>query len=289
MRQFKITKSFTNRDDRSLDTYLQEISKIPILTINEEVTLCRQIKQGDEQALKKLIVANLRFVVSVAKQYQNQGLSLPDLINEGSLGLMKAANRFDETRGFKFITYAVWWIRQTILQGIAEHSRSVRLPLNIITRIQRINTASNQLEHQLEREPRIDELQELLALTEDQDDIEKALPLIPRKSVRLDEPLSEHGELPLIDLMQSSQAADTTLIHESLVTEINQSLKILKKQERIVIELFFGLNNGSPKTLDEIGEVIHLTRERVRQIKEKALQKIRGSTNTTKYLRAYLE
>ncbi len=289
MRQFKITKSFTNRDDRSLDTYLQEISKIPILTINEEVTLCRQIKQGDEQALKKLVVANLRFVVSVAKQYQNQGLSLPDLINEGSLGLMKAANRFDETRGFKFINYAVWWIRQTILQGIAEHSRSVRLPLNIITRIQRINTASNQLEHQLEREPRIDELQELLALTEDQDDIEKALPLIPRKSVRLDEPLSEHGELPLIDLMQSSQAADTTLIHESLITEINQSLKILKKQERIVIELFFGLNNGSPKTLDEIGEVIHLTRERVRQIKEKALQKIRGSTNTTKYLRAYLE
>lgn len=286
MRQLKITKSITNRESRSLDKYLQEIGKEELINAEEEVELARRIKQGDQQALEKLTRANLRFVVSVAKQYQNQGLSLPDLINEGNLGLIKAAQRFDETRGFKFISYAVWWIRQSILQAIAEHSRIVRLPLNQVGSLNKLNKAFSKLEQEFEREPTEEELAFVLDLPEEKvkDSIQ-----ISGRHISMDAPLVAGEESTLYDVMvnKDSPKADRELLHESLQMEIERTLDTLSEREKEIIKLYFGIGMNHGLTIDEIGEKFDLTRERVRQIKEKALKRLRQSTRS-KLLRAYL-
>jgi len=287
MRQLKITKSITNRESQSLEKYLQEIGKVELISPEEEVKLAIRIKQGDQPALDKLTRANLRFVVSVAKQYQNQGLSLPDLINEGNLGLIKAAQRFDETRGFKFISYAVWWIRQSILQALAEQSRIVRLPLNKVGLTNRIQKAYSQLEQEFEREPSAEELAEVLEL--DIEEVSSTLGMSARH-VSMDTPLSEGEDNTLIDVMENPNAerAETNIEHtESLKQEIDRSLKTLTERQKEVICFFFGLGVDHPMSLEDIGERFNLTRERVRQIKDKAITKLRSNTRS-KMLRSYL-
>ena len=287
MRQLKITKSITNRESQSLEKYLQEIGKVELITPEEEVKLAIRIKQGDQKALDKLTKANLRFVVSVAKQYQNQGLSLPDLINEGNLGLIKAAQRFDETRGFKFISYAVWWIRQSILQALAEQSRIVRLPLNKVGLTNRIQKAYSQLEQEFEREPSAEELAEVLEL--DIEEVSSTLGIAARH-VSMDTPLSEGEDNTLIDVLENPNAerAETNIEHkESLKQEIDRSLKTLTERQKEVICFFFGIGVDHPMSLEDIGEKFNLTRERVRQIKDKAITKLR-SNSRSKMLRSYL-
>jgi RNA polymerase primary sigma factor len=287
MRQLKITKSITNRESQSLEKYLQEIGKVELITPEEEVQLAIRIKQGDQRALDRLTKANLRFVVSVAKQYQNQGLSLPDLINEGNLGLIKAAQRFDETRGFKFISYAVWWIRQSILQALAEQSRIVRLPLNKVGLTNRINKAFQQLEQEFEREPSAEELAELLEI--DTDEVAATLGVAARH-VSMDSPLSEGEENTLVDILENpnAESADENIDHkESLKLEIERSLNTLTDRQQDVIRFFFGIGVDHPMSLEDIGDRFNLTRERVRQIKDKAITKLR-STSRCKLLRNYL-
>ena len=287
MRQLKITKSITNRESQSLEKYLQEIGKVELISPEEEVKLAIRIKQGDQKALDKLTKANLRFVVSVAKQYQNQGLSLPDLINEGNLGLIKAAQRFDETRGFKFISYAVWWIRQSILQSLAEQSRIVRLPLNKVGLTNRIQKAYSQLEQEFEREPSAEELAEILEL--DIEEVTSSMGIAARH-VSVDTPLSEGEDNTLIDVMENPNAerAETNIEHtESLKQEIDRSLKALTERQKEVICFFFGIGVDHPMSLEDIGERYNLTRERVRQIKDKAITKLR-SNSRSKMLRSYL-
>jgi RNA polymerase primary sigma factor len=286
MRQLKISKSITNRDTASLDKYLQEIGREELITVEEEVMLAQQIRQGDQNALDRLCKANLRFVVSVAKQYQNQGLSLPDLINEGNLGLIKAAQRFDETRGFKFISYAVWWIRQSILQALAEQSRIVRLPLNQVGSINKISKQSSILEQKLERLPSEDELAEAMDLPKDK--VSKALG-IQVKHVSMDAPMINGEEMSMLDIMvnHDSPDADENLIRESLMQEIQRSLAALTEKERDIINLYYGLNQSHGLTLDEIGAQMDLTRERVRQIKEKAIRRLKHKSRS-KLLQAYL-
>lgn len=288
MRQLKITKQITNRETASLDKYLQEIGKVDLITADEEVELARKIKEGDALALEKLTKANLRFVVSVSKQYQNQGLSLPDLINEGNLGLIKAAQRFDETRGFKFISYAVWWIRQSILQALAEQSRIVRLPLNKIGTINKINKAFSALEQEFEREPSIDEIAAVLDLPEP--DVKESMKNSARH-VSMDAPLpsGEDDNRNMYDVMQGndSPSPEGALMHESLRREIERSLSTLTAREADVIRLYFGLSGEHAMTLEEIGEKFDLTRERVRQIKEKAIRRLKH-TSRSKILKSYL-
>ncbi len=287
MRQLKITKSITNRESQSLEKYLQEIGKVDLLTPEEEVELAKRIKQGDQQALEKLTKANLRFVVSVAKQYQNQGLSLSDLINEGNLGLIKAAQRFDETRGFKFISYAVWWIRQSILQALAEQSRIVRLPLNKVGSLNKINKAFSQLEQEYEREPSSDELAELLEINTDE--VETTLGVAARH-VSMDAPFVEGEDNSLLDVLENGNTpgADKELTYrESLRREIERSLNTLTDRQEDVIKLYFGIGVEHPMSLEDIGEKFGLTRERVRQIKDKAINKLR-TTSRSKLLKSYL-
>jgi RNA polymerase primary sigma factor len=287
MRQLKITKSITNRESQSLEKYLQEIGKVELISPEEEVKLAIRIKQGDQKALDKLTKANLRFVVSVAKQYQNQGLSLPDLINEGNLGLIKAAQRFDETRGFKFISYAVWWIRQSILQALAEQSRIVRLPLNKVGLTNRIQKAYSHLEQEFEREPSAEELAELLEL--DIEEVTSTLGIAARH-VSMDTPLSEGEDNTLIDVLVNPNAemANQNIEHkESLKQEIDRSLRTLTERQKEVICFFFGIGVDHPMSLEDIGEKFNLTRERVRQIKDKAITKLR-SNSRSKMLRSYL-
>ncbi|HUB59246.1 MAG TPA: RNA polymerase sigma factor RpoD/SigA [Puia sp.] len=287
MRQLKITKSITNRESQSLEKYLQEIGKVELISPEEEVKLAIRIKQGDQRALDKLTKANLRFVVSVAKQYQNQGLSLPDLINEGNLGLIKAAQRFDETRGFKFISYAVWWIRQSILQALAEQSRIVRLPLNKVGLTNRIQKAYSQLEQEFEREPSAEELAEVLEL--DIEEVSSSLGIAARH-VSMDTPLSEGEDNTLIDVLENPNAelANSNIEHkESLKQEIDRSLRTLTERQKEVICFFFGIGVDHPMSLEDIGEKFNLTRERVRQIKDKAITKLR-SNSRSKMLRSYL-
>jgi RNA polymerase primary sigma factor len=287
MRQLKITKSITNRESQSLEKYLQEIGKVELISPEEEVKLAIRIKQGDQKALDKLTKANLRFVVSVAKQYQNQGLSLPDLINEGNLGLIKAAQRFDETRGFKFISYAVWWIRQSILQALAEQSRIVRLPLNKVGLTNRIQKAYSQLEQQFEREPSAEELAELLEL--DIEEVSSTMGIAGRH-VSMDTPLSDGEENTLIDVLENPNAemANLNIEHkESLKQEIDRSLRTLTERQKEVICFFFGIGVDHPMSLEDIGDRFNLTRERVRQIKDKAITKLRSNTRS-KMLRSYL-
>ncbi len=286
MRQLKITKSITNRESQSLDKYLQEIGKEGLITAEEEVELARKIKQGDQLALEKLTRANLRFVVSVAKQYQNQGLTLPDLINEGNLGLIKAAQRFDETRGFKFISYAVWWIRQSILQALAEQSRIVRLPLNQVGSLNKINKAFSRLEQEFERPPSASEIASVLDLPE-----EKVADTmrVSGRHVSVDAPFQEGEDNSLLDVLVNSDSpkADNFLMNESLQREIERSLSTLTERERDVIRLFFGIGMNHGLTLEEIGAKFDLTRERVRQIKEKAIRRLRH-TSRSKLLKSYL-
>ncbi|HOZ15672.1 MAG TPA: RNA polymerase sigma factor RpoD/SigA [Tenuifilaceae bacterium] len=286
MRQLKIIKQVTNREAVSLDKYLHEIGKVDLLTADEEVNLARKLKEGDEDAMAKLVKANLRFVVSVAKQYQNQGLSLPDLINEGNVGLIKAAQRFDETRGFKFISYAVWWIRQSILQALAEQARIVKLPLNKIGSINKVNRALTELEQKFEREPTIGELSETLELAPD--DIKEALRSNSRH-ISMDAPLTqdEDGNMYDVILSPDSPQPDRGLLNESLRREIERALATLTPREANIIRLYFGLNGKHPHTLEEIGEEFDLTRERVRQIKEKALKRLKQATRS-KILKSYL-
>ncbi|HBE42886.1 MAG TPA: RNA polymerase subunit sigma [Bacteroidales bacterium] len=286
MRQLKITKQVTNRDTPSLDKYLQEIGRVDLISPEEEVVLARNIRAGDANALRKLVNANLRFVVSVAKQYQNQGMSLPDLINEGNLGLMKAASRFDETRGFKFISYAVWWIRQAILQALAEQSRIVRLPVNKIGSINRINKAFARLEQTFEREPTSQEIADLLEMIPE--DVKESLRTNGR-TISMDAPISTDEENNMYDVIQSNDtpSPDKTLIRESLAYEIERALNTLSPREAKVLKLYFGLGMKHPFTLEEIGEELRLTRERVRQIKEKAIKRIQFTTRC-KILRTYL-
>jgi RNA polymerase primary sigma factor len=287
MRQLKITKSITNRESQSLEKYLQEIGKVELITPEEEVKLAIRIKQGDQKALDKLTKANLRFVVSVAKQYQNQGLTLPDLINEGNLGLIKAAQRFDETRGFKFISYAVWWIRQSILQALAEQSRIVRLPLNKVGLTNRIQKAYSLLEQQFEREPSPEELAEVLEL--DIDEVSSTLG-IGGRHISVDTPLSEGEDNTLIDVMvnpNADSASDNLDYNESLKTDIDRSLKTLTERQKEVICFFFGIGVDHPMSLEDIGDRFSLTRERVRQIKDKAITKLRSNSGA-KSLRNYL-
>ena len=286
MRQLKITKSITNRESASLDKYLQEIGREELITAEEEVHLAKKIKEGDQRALEKLTRANLRFVVSVAKQYQNQGLSLPDLINEGNLGLIKAARRFDETRGFKFISYAVWWIRQSILQALAEQSRIVRLPLNQVGSLNKINKAYSKLEQEFEREPSAEELAEILDLPIDKvADTMK----VSGRHVSMDAPFANGEESSLLDVLinHDSPKADYGLIMESLSKEIDRALSTLTERERDVVKLFFGIGLNHGLTLEEIGDKFDLTRERVRQIKEKAIRRLRHSSRS-KLLQQYL-
>jgi RNA polymerase primary sigma factor len=285
MRQLKITKSITNRESESLDKYLQEIGKEELLSTDEEVELAQRIRKGDRKALERLTKANLRFVVSVAKQYQNQGLSLPDLINEGNLGLIKAAEKFDETRGFKFISYAVWWIRQSILQAIAEQSRIVRLPLNQVGAVNKINREANRFEQENERRPSAEELSEKVDIPEDK--IDDALH-ISGHHVSVDAPFVDGEDNSLLDVLVNDDApmADRQLVMESLRAEITNALQMLNDRERKVIEAFFGINQPE-MTLEEIGTKYGLTRERVRQIKEKAIRRLRGNTKN-KMLKAYL-
>ena len=286
MRQLKITKQVTNRETASLDKYLQEIGKVDLITAEEEVELAQRIKAGDQIALEKLTKANLRFVVSVAKQYQNQGLTLPDLINEGNLGLIKAAQRFDETRGFKFISYAVWWIRQSILQALAEQSRIVRLPLNKIGSINKINKTFAFLEQAHERAPSAEEIAKELDMTIT--DVKESLKNSGRH-VSMDAPLVEGEDSNLYDVLNSGESPnpDKTLLHESLRTEIERALETLTPREADVVRLYFGLGNQHPMTLEEIGETFDLTRERVRQIKEKAIRRLKH-TSRSKILKTYL-
>ncbi|MCC7453819.1 MAG: sigma-70 family RNA polymerase sigma factor [Crocinitomix sp.] len=288
MRQLKITKQVTNRETASLDKYLQEIGRVDLITAEEEAQLAQRIRAGDAAALDRLTKANLRFVVSVSKQYQNQGLSLPDLINEGNLGLIKAAQRFDETRGFKFISYAVWWIRQSILQALAEQARIVRLPLNKIGIINKVNKAFSDLEQELGRAPTIDELADSLEITNA--DVQVSLENTG-KHVSMDAPLKEgdEGSSSMYDVLQNSENnnPERDLILESLRGEIERSLSTLKHREADVIRLYFGLENQVPMTLAEIGLRFDLTRERVRQIKEKGIRKLKN-TSRSKMLRAYL-
>lgn len=286
MRQLKITKQVTNRETASLDKYLQEIGKVDLITADEEVELAQRIKKGDRIALEKLTKANLRFVVSVAKQYQNQGLSLPDLINEGNLGLIKAAQRFDETRGFKFISYAVWWIRQSILQALAEQSRIVRLPLNKIGSINKINKAYATLEQEHERAPSPEEISELLDMSES--DVKESMKNSGRH-VSMDAPLVEGEDSNLYDVLNTgeSPSPDVELMNESLRIEIERSLQTLTPREADLIRLYFGLNGSHPMTLEEIGETFDLTRERVRQIKEKAIRRLKH-TSRSKILKTYI-
>ncbi len=285
MRQLKITKAITNRESASLEKYLQEIGHEELLTLDEEVELAQHIKQGDRKALEKLVKANLRFVVSVAKQYQNQGLSLPDLINEGNVGLIKAAEKFDETRGFKFISYAVWWIRQSILQAIAEQSRLVRLPLNQVGWINKINRAINKFVQENERLPNLKEIAELVDLPEEK--IEDAMKA-PGRHMSVDAPLSEGEENNLLDILPNNDSpmADSHLYDESLKEEIAQALTLLNEREVLVIKAFFGIGQKE-MTLEEIGTKYGLTRERVRQIKEKAIKRLR-SNSINNMLKTYL-
>ena len=286
MRQLKITKQVTNRETASLDKYLQEIGKVDLITADEEDELAQRIKAGDQIALEKLTKANLRFVVSVAKQYQNQGLTLPDLINEGNLGLIKAAQRFDETRGFKFISYAVWWIRQSILQALAEQSRIVRLPLNKIGSINKINKTYAFLEQSHERPPSAEEIAKELDMTIN--DVKESMKNSGRH-VSMDAPLVEGEDSNLYDVLRSGESPnpDKDLLHESLRTEIERALETLTPREADVIRLYFGLGNQHPMTLEEIGETFDLTRERVRQIKEKAIRRLKH-TSRSKILKTYL-
>jgi RNA polymerase primary sigma factor len=286
MRQLKISKSITNRDNASLDKYLSEIGKHELITADEEVLLSQRIKNGDQKALDKLVKANLRFVVSVAKQYQNQGLSLPDLINEGNLGLIKAATRFDETRGFKFISYAVWWIRQSVLQALAEQSRIVRLPLNQVGSLNKVSKEASRLEQKLERRPSSDEIAESMDIPEEK--IADVL-RISTKHVSVDAPLVQGEEINLLDVYMSDgePGTDGNLIYESLSTEIQRSLSTLTEKERSVINLYYGLEKNKSLSLDEIGQKFDLTRERVRQIKEKAIKRLKHSSRS-KLLRSYL-
>tara|TARA_B110000285_G_scaffold27743_1_gene27461 strand:+ start:1368 stop:2231 length:864 start_codon:yes stop_codon:yes gene_type:complete len=286
MRQLKITKSITNRESQSLDKYLQEIGREELITAEMEVELAQKIKQGDQIALEKLTKANLRFVVSVAKQYQNQGLTLPDLINEGNLGLIKAAKRFDETRGFKFISYAVWWIRQSILQALAEQSRIVRLPLNQVGSLNKINKAFSRLEQEFERPPSSDELATALELTEQK---VKDTMKISGRHVSVDAPFVDGEDNSLLDVMvnNDSPKADLELMRESLQREIERSLSTLNDREKDVVMLFFGIGKKHGLTLEEIGSKFDLTRERVRQIKEKAIRRLRHNSKS-KLLKAYL-
>ena len=286
MRQLKITKQVTNRETASLDKYLQEIGKVDLITADEEVELAQKIKAGDQRALEKLTKANLRFVVSVAKQYQNQGLTLPDLINEGNLGLIKAAQRFDETRGFKFISYAVWWIRQSILQALAEQSRIVRLPLNKIGSINKINKMYALLEQSNERPPTAEEIAKELDMTVN--DVRESMKNSGRH-LSMDAPLVEGEDSNLYDVLRSGESPnpDRNLIQESLRTEIGRSLETLTPREADVVRLYFGLGDQHPMTLEEIGETFDLTRERVRQIKEKAIRRLKH-TSRSKILKTYL-
>jgi RNA polymerase primary sigma factor len=286
MRQLKITKQVTNRETASLDKYLQEIGKVDLITAEMEVELAQRIKAGDQIALEKLTKANLRFVVSVAKQYQNQGLTLPDLINEGNLGLIKAAKRFDETRGFKFISYAVWWIRQSILQALAEQSRIVRLPLNKIGSINKINKTYAFLEQAHERVPSAEEIAKELDMTIS--DVKESMKNSGRH-VSMDAPLVEGEDSNLYDVLRSGESPnpDKELMHESLRTEIERALETLTPREADVVRLYFGLGNQHPMTLEEIGETFDLTRERVRQIKEKAIRRLKH-TSRSKILKTYL-
>jgi RNA polymerase primary sigma factor len=286
MRQLKITKSITNRESQSLDKYLQEIGREDLITAEQEVELAQRIKQGDQAALEKLTRANLRFVVSVAKQYQNQGLTLPDLINEGNLGLIKAAQRFDETRGFKFISYAVWWIRQSILQALAEQSRIVRLPLNQVGSLNKINKAFSRLEQEFERAPSAEEL--ALALDLPEDKIKDTIKVSGRH-ISVDAPFVDGEDNSLLDVLVNgdSPKADRELMMESLQREIERSLSTLTERERDVIKLFFGIGMQHGLTLEEIGGKFDLTRERVRQIKEKAIRRLRH-TSRSKLLKSYL-
>ncbi|MDF1673036.1 MAG: RNA polymerase sigma factor RpoD/SigA [Vicingaceae bacterium] len=288
MRQLKITKQVTNRETISLDKYLHDISKVSMVTAEEEAVLAQQIREGDKEALEKLTKANLRFVVSVAKQYQNQGLTLSDLINEGNIGLIKAAQRFDETRGFKFISYAVWWIRQSIMQAIAEQARIVRLPLNKIGSITKINRTFSSLEQLHEREPSVDEIAELLQITTSE--VKDSL-RISGRHVSVDAPLSSDEESnTMLDVMsekEGKQDPDKKLMTESLQNEIERSFSTLSYREAEVLRMYFGINTKTPLTLEEIGEQFELTRERVRQIKEKALRKLKHSSRC-KLLKPYL-
>ncbi|WP_445731332.1 sigma-70 family RNA polymerase sigma factor [Mariniflexile sp.] len=286
MRQLKITKQVTNRESKSLDKYLQDISKIGLITADEEVELAQRIRQGDQEALDKLTTANLRFVVSVSKQYQNQGLTLPDLINEGNAGLVKAAKRFDETRGFKFISYAVWWIRQAILQALAEQSRIVRLPLNKIGSINKINKAYSFLEQAHERPPSAEEIANNLDLTIS--DVKQSMKISGRH-VSMDAPLKEGETSTLYDVVNASESPrpDVNLMKDSLNIEINRALNLLSDKEAEVIRNYYGISNSQPMSLEEIGEAFGLTRERVRQIKEKGIRRLRH-TSKSKVLKTYL-
>jgi RNA polymerase primary sigma factor len=287
MRQLKITKSITNRESQSLEKYLQEIGKVDLLTPEEEVELAKRIKQGDQIALEKLTKANLRFVVSVAKQYQSQGLSLSDLINEGNLGLIKAAQRFDETRGFKFISYAVWWIRQSILQALAEQSRIVRLPLNKVGSLNKINKAFSALEQEFEREPSPDELAESLEISADE--VKTTLGIAARH-VSMDAPFIDGEDNSLLEVLENpnSPKTDELLVYnDSLRREIERSLSTLTDRQKDVIKLYFGIGIEHPMSLEDIGAKFALTRERVRQIKDKAINKLR-STSRSKLLKSYL-
>jgi RNA polymerase primary sigma factor len=285
MRQLKINKSITNRESEALEKYLQEIGKEELVSVEEEVELAQRIRKGDRKALERLTKANLRFVVSVAKQYQNQGLSLPDLINEGNVGLIKAAERFDETRGFKFISYAVWWIRQSILQAISEQSRIVRLPLNQVGSMNKINRILSKFEQENERRPSVEELSEHIDLPEDK--IDDALNASNRH-ISVDAPFSDSDESSLLDVLinDESPTADRQLVVESLKSEIQEALRLLNERERNIVEAFFGINQKE-MTLEEIGVKYGLTRERVRQIKEKAIRRLRECTKN-KTLNSYL-
>ncbi|MGB3849794.1 MAG: sigma-70 family RNA polymerase sigma factor [Tunicatimonas sp.] len=286
MRQLKISKQITNRESQSLDKYLQEIGKVDLLTPDEEVDLAKRIRAGDQLALEKLTKANLRFVVSVAKQYQNQGLTLGDLINEGNLGLIKAAQRFDETRGFKFISYAVWWIRQSILQALAEQSRIVRLPLNRVGSLNKISKTFSELEQKYEREPSPDELADVLEVTTNEVvDTMK----ISGRHVSMDAPFVQGEENSLLDVLENEAEGtpDSSLMNDSLRKEVQRALSTLTQREADVISLYFGLNGEHAMTLEEIGEKFSLTRERVRQIKEKAIRRLRH-TSRSKALKPYL-
>lgn len=286
MRQLKISKQITNRESQSLDKYLQEIGKVDLITADEEVQLAKRIQAGDQKALEKLTKANLRFVVSVAKQYQNQGLTLGDLINEGNLGLIKAGQRFDETRGFKFISYAVWWIRQSILQALAEQSRIVRLPLNRVGSLNKISKAFSQLEQQYEREPTAEELAEVLDMTIN--DVEDTMKVSGRH-VSMDAPFADGEENSLLDVLQDEDQIkpDNGLMSESLRREVERALTTLTKREADVLRYYFGLGGIPPLTLEEIGDKFSLTRERVRQIKEKSIRRLRN-TSRSKALKVYL-
>ena len=285
MRQLKISESITNRETASLNQYLSDIAKIPMITAQEEVILTQKIREGDQAALERLTTANLRFVVSVAKQYQSSGLTLGDLINEGNLGLVKAAKRFDETKGFKFISYAVWWIRQSILSAIGEQSRMVRLPLNKVGDLSRITKAAAKLEQVYERQPTSEELAEELETT-----VEKVSDSLAHSARHLsyDSPFSSEEDNTLLDVLQSAEpGTDKDMMNESLSIEVSESMRVLAEKERVILELFFGLKNQRAHSLEEIGEMYHLTRERVRQIKDKALERLRHGTRI-RTLKTYL-